>query len=924
MVRVGRAGVRQRRRGPGRARRDAGRRHRGPHRAAARGHPDRGARPRQAAARRASTGDLLTTDAAAVVDDPDVDVVGRAHRRRRTCPRAHPRRPQGRQAGRHRQQGARSPTPAPSCSQAAEAAGVDLLFEAAVAGGIPIIRPLRESLVGERITRGDGHRQRHHELHPHADDRGGRRLRRRPRRGAGARATPRPTPPPTSRATTPGRRRRSSPASPSAPRSSPATCTTRASPASPPTDIEFARSWATSSSCSPSPSRPTTGEHRRAGPPGDGPASTHPLAAVRESFNAVFVEGAAVGDLMFYGRGAGGGPTASAVLGDLIDAAVNRRKGSHAVGRASSARRPSVRSTTSSRRTTSTSRCSTGPACSPQVAGVFGDHGVSIRSMEQEGLGDEARLIFITHRAREADVQATLDDLRRARAVDRIGSVLRVVGDEADDREVRLDARRRAAARLRRRPPRPGSPPTAASTSRSAWPALPEAAGRTLRPYAEVATDVMWPYVDGSIERADFAAHRRARRTPPSTTPTCARVVELDDAPPAGAVLRADARVQGRRAPARRPAVRPRAHRPGRAGHDRRGHVRRHRLGGHRGVRRPRRRSTSSCSTRPAGCSDVQRRQMTTVDAPNVHNVAVEGTFDDCQDLVKAMFADVAFRDEVRLSRHELDQLGPGDGPGRLLRDHRRRGSAAARSPCPPATSATSSPGGSPSGWGSPVGQLVDRLEHATTSSPAGSSRARSIAEAVVPTLSPAMDIQVSSNHERLLFELLGRDGARTAELLGGSAASGSVEAPARPRFDAASLDDARPRRRHPRRPRPHRRARRPPHGGRHRRRPAGLRPRRRRADGVPGHRPPGEVPRRGRAGHGRSGRRCPTRLADLLERTERFDVLPADLAEVQRHVRAASPAEAFAVGSDRLAREGPGRSGVEPWRGRRGAQTWR
>ena len=61
---------------------------------------------------------------------------------------------------------------------------------------------------------------------------------------------------------------------------------------------------------------------------------------------------------------------------------------------------------------------------------MFGDHAVSIRSMEQEGLGDEARLIFITHRAREADVQATLADLRELEAVDRIGSVVRVVGVE--------------------------------------------------------------------------------------------------------------------------------------------------------------------------------------------------------------------------------------------------------------------------------------------------------------------------------------------------------------------------------------------------------------------------------------------------------------------------------------------------------------
>ena len=102
----------------------------------------------------------------------------------------------------------------------------------------------------------------------------------------------------------------------------------------------------------------------------------------------------------------------------------------------------------------------------------------------------------------------------------------------------------------------------------------------------------------------------------------------------------------------------------------------------------------------PAGrVSEVQRRQMTTVDAPNVHNVAVEGTFDDCQDLVKACFADVAFRDRVRLSAMnsinwarvmaQVVYYATAVGPA----------SAAARSRCPPATSATSSPAGSPSGW---------------------------------------------------------------------------------------------------------------------------------------------------------------------------------------------------------------------------------
>jgi homoserine dehydrogenase len=70
------------------------------------------------------------------------------------------------------------------------------------------------------------------------------------------------------------------------------------------------------------------------------------------------------------------------------------------------------------------------PGVLAAVAGVFGDHRVSIKSMEQEGLGDEARLIFITHTATESDVQATLHDLRELDAVDRVGSLLRVIGPE--------------------------------------------------------------------------------------------------------------------------------------------------------------------------------------------------------------------------------------------------------------------------------------------------------------------------------------------------------------------------------------------------------------------------------------------------------------------------------------------------------------
>jgi len=155
----------------------------------------------------------------------------------------------------------------------------------------------------------------------------------------------------------------------------------------------------------------------------------HPLASVRDSFNALFVEGDAVGDLMFYGRGAGGSPTASAVLGDLIDAALNRTRNSHAsVGALGKARlRPVDEVETAYYLNLDVADR---PGVLAAVAGVFGDHGVSIRSMEQEGLGEEARLVFITHVAREADMQATIRDLHHLDAVDRITSVLRVVGPE--------------------------------------------------------------------------------------------------------------------------------------------------------------------------------------------------------------------------------------------------------------------------------------------------------------------------------------------------------------------------------------------------------------------------------------------------------------------------------------------------------------
>jgi homoserine dehydrogenase len=156
----------------------------------------------------------------------------------------------------------------------------------------------------------------------------------------------------------------------------------------------------------------------------------HPLASVRDSFNAVFVEGAAVGQLMFYGRGAGGAPTASAVLGDLIDAAANLRKGAHAtigvLPRATIRPIDEVRSEFYLNLVVADR-----PGVLHAVSGIFAEHDVSIRSMEQEALehGDEtARLVFITHEAPEAAVQATLHDLRKLDVVETVTSVLRVVG----------------------------------------------------------------------------------------------------------------------------------------------------------------------------------------------------------------------------------------------------------------------------------------------------------------------------------------------------------------------------------------------------------------------------------------------------------------------------------------------------------------
>ncbi|MGA9077658.1 MAG: homoserine dehydrogenase [Acidimicrobiales bacterium] len=158
----------------------------------------------------------------------------------------------------------------------------------------------------------------------------------------------------------------------------------------------------------------------------------HPLATIRGPFNAVFVEGDSAGELMLFGRGAGGRPTASAVLGDVIDAAGSL--GLEGGLRFAPRHRAEIRPIGELRAQYYVAiDVSDRPGVLAAVAAVFGQHNVSVRSMEQVGLGDEARLVFITHLARESDVQATLGDLARLDAVRRVGGLIRVVGQERDE-----------------------------------------------------------------------------------------------------------------------------------------------------------------------------------------------------------------------------------------------------------------------------------------------------------------------------------------------------------------------------------------------------------------------------------------------------------------------------------------------------------
>jgi homoserine dehydrogenase len=155
---------------------------------------------------------------------------------------------------------------------------------------------------------------------------------------------------------------------------------------------------------------------------------THPLAGVRDAFNAVFIEADAAGQVMFYGRGAGGAPTASAVLGDIVTAARNRVTGSTGPGESSYAELPVLPIGAATTAYFVHLRVLDRPGVLAGVAGVFADHGASIRSMTQKGEGDQAELLILTHPGREADLAATVAQLRDLDSVDEVVGFMRVIG----------------------------------------------------------------------------------------------------------------------------------------------------------------------------------------------------------------------------------------------------------------------------------------------------------------------------------------------------------------------------------------------------------------------------------------------------------------------------------------------------------------
>lgn len=315
----------------------------------------------------------------------------------------------------------------PEIFEAASRAGVSILFEAAVGGGIPLIRPLSESLAGERLDRilgivngttnyilsamdsdgasyadvlAEAQRLGYAEADPTADVGGG---------DAAAKATILAglafgvwveT----------------------------AAIHTEGIDGIDTQDIDFARDLGYCVKLLAVAESIDSGVSVRVHPtlvPLD-----HPLANVRGAHNAVFVEGPDIGDLLFMGPGAGGGPTATAVLGDVIDAARDLLAGTRVAPRVKLGAGSVVPFGEISSKWYIRLEVADAPGVLAQIAGAFGEHGVSIMSVWQDGRGDDATLLLVTHSAPEAAHQAAVGALDGLDAVKQVAAVIRVISPE--------------------------------------------------------------------------------------------------------------------------------------------------------------------------------------------------------------------------------------------------------------------------------------------------------------------------------------------------------------------------------------------------------------------------------------------------------------------------------------------------------------
>ncbi len=315
----------------------------------------------------------------------------------------------------------------PEIFEAATRAGVSILFEAAVGGGIPLIRPLSESLAGERLNRllgivngttnyilsamdsegapyadvlAEAQRLGYAEADPTADVGGG---------DAAAKAT-------ILAGLAFGVWVESD------------AVHTEGIDGIQTLDIEFARDLGYCVKLLAVAESVDSGVSVRVHPtlvPLD-----HPLANVRGAHNAVFVEGPDIGDLLFMGPGAGGGPTATAVLGDVIDAARDLLAGTRVAPRVKLGEGAVVPFGEISSKWYIRLEVADAPGVLAQIAGAFGEHGVSIMSVWQDGRGDDATLLLVTHESPEAAHQAAVAALDGLEAVKQVAAVIRVISPE--------------------------------------------------------------------------------------------------------------------------------------------------------------------------------------------------------------------------------------------------------------------------------------------------------------------------------------------------------------------------------------------------------------------------------------------------------------------------------------------------------------